>query len=89
MDYIRDNAAIEDYIREEAARQGLEQGLEQGLKQGLEQGLEQGLKQGLQEGEERFARLTCLLTDANRSVDLSRAIADKSYRDLLYQEYGL
>ena len=57
VDYIRDNAAVEDYIREE--------------------------------GEERFAHLTQLLIDDNRSEDLSRAIADKSYRELLYQEYGL
>lgn len=48
MDYLRDKAAIEDYIRDTARSQGLEKGWKEGREKGLKQGLEQGLAQGLE-----------------------------------------
>ena len=68
---------------------GIEKGREEGKAEGLEEGRKEGQELGRQEGEDRFAQLTQLLLDANRSEDLNRAITDRTYRDGLYREYGL
>lgn len=52
MDAKRDRKAIEDYMKEEAEKQGLERGLERGLEQGLERGLERGR-------DEKLIELVC------------------------------
>ena len=41
---------MEDYIREEATKQGIEQGIKQGIEQGIKQGIEQGIEQGNEQG---------------------------------------
>lgn len=74
---------------ESGLKEGLEKGLKQGLEQGLKQGLEQGLEQGRAEGEARLAKLTQTLIQAGRMNDLNQALTDSTYRENLYQQYGI
>ena len=41
------------------------------------------------EGEERMGRLSELLVQLNRSMDIVKAVQDVTYRQKLYQEFGL
>lgn len=82
---------------EEGHRQGLEEGLEQGIQQGIEQGLEQGVQQGIQqgiekgrtEGELRVNKLIQLLIARERTAEIARAVSEKEFQEMLFQEFGL
>ena len=49
----------------------------------------EGLAEGIQQGEARFGKLADILLDEKRIDDLKRAADDATYRDALFQEYGL
>lgn len=46
-------------------------------------------REALEEGEERFSQLLQILIENGRMEDVKRISADKSYRNQLYQEYGI
>ena len=46
-------------------------------------------EEGREEGEECVVRLMQLLMESGRDEDLSRAIADREFRERLYCEYGI
>ena len=46
-------------------------------------------KKAEREGEERMGRLSELLVQLNRSMDIVKAVQDVTYRQKLYQEFGL
>lgn len=50
---------------------------------------EEALAEVRAEGESRFARLTQLLLEADRTDDLTRAVSDLEYRKKLYLQNGL
>lgn len=52
-------------------------------------GWAKGHTEGLAEGEARFAKLTELLLQANHMDDLTKALADLTYRDKLYKQYNI
>lgn len=54
-----------------------------------EDGIKEGRKEGLKEGELRFSRLCEILIHAGKESELKRIVKDPSYREQLYQEYGL
>ena len=39
--------------------------------------------------EDRMARLSLFLVEANRTEDLVKAVSDPTYRDQLFKEFGL
>lgn len=47
------------------------------------------MKKGEAIGEKRFAELTKYLIQDKRDTDLIRAISDDTYKEKLYQEYGI
>lgn len=51
--------------------------------------LEEMINEGKEQGEELFAQLSLCLLQSSRLNDLSRAVADKEYRNVLYKEFGL
>lgn len=51
--------------------------------------LEEGKIDGERIGEERFSQLLQILIENGRMEDVKRISADKSYRNQLYQEYGI
>lgn len=54
---IRDQRAIEAYIRDEAREQGLAEGREKGMQEGIQQGMQEGIQQGMQQGIEQGIEL--------------------------------
>lgn len=50
---------------------------------------QQGIEQGIEQGEERSGRLVDALLDAGRFDDLKRQCNDASYRQTLFEEFGL
>ncbi len=50
---------------------------------------QQGIEQGIEQGEERSGRLVDALLDAGRFDDLKRQCNDPSYRQTLFEEFGL
>ena len=50
---------------------------------------EEGIRIGEERGEDRLNRLNEILMKNHRIDDLMKAISDKTYREKLYQEYGL
>ena len=50
---------------------------------------EEGIRIGEERGEDRLNRLNEKLMKNHRIDDLMKAISDKTYREKLYQEYGL
>ena len=50
---------------------------------------EEGIRIGEERGEDRLNRLNEKLMKNHRIDDLTKAISDKTYREKLYQEYGL
>ena len=94
-DFLSQNRAeaiemsIFEYNEEEYLRSEREVWRNEGVKQGIEQGIKQGKRLGREEGEERLSRLLQILKEAGRSDDLERAISDRVYRELLYQENDL
>ena len=60
-----------------------------GLAEGLAEGLAKGRTEGLAEGEARFAKLTQILLQSNLMDDLTKALSDPAYRDILYRQYGI
>lgn len=68
---------------------GLAEGREAGLAEGHEAGLQEGRELGLAEGESRFAKLARHLVEDDRVADLPRATSDATFRERLYQQYGI
>lgn len=61
---------------------------EEGYRQDLyEEGMQQGLEKGIEKGMNRTFDLLQTLTDAGRTEDVQRAIADPEYRQKLCAEY--
>lgn len=89
---VRDQLNL-DKGRELGFKEGREKGLEEGRKTGHEQGLAEGREQGLVEGraagESRFATLATKLIAEGRADDVTRAATDASFRDQLYNSYGI
>jgi len=50
---------------------------------------EDAKEEGKALGEDLFARLTSRLIEDKRTSDLKRAVEDKEYRKMLYEEYGI
>lgn len=50
---------------------------------------QQGIEQGIEQGEERSGCLVDALLDAGRFDDLKRQCNDPSYRQTLFEEFGL
>ena len=50
MSAEEDNRKIENSLRSQWKREGLEAGMKQGIKQGIKQGVKQGVKQGIEQG---------------------------------------
>lgn len=53
------------------------------------EGIEQGIEQGVQQGVDRANRLTYILLEQGRSVDLRRSLEDSEYQRELFREFGL
>ncbi len=53
------------------------------------EGHAEGHAEGLVEGEARLAKLTQFLLQSNRMDDLTKALIDSAYREVLYKETGL
>lgn len=56
---------------------------------GWKQGLEKGMQQGMQQGEDLFARLAQKLLCDCRTDELLRATTDISFREQMYETYGI
>jgi hypothetical protein len=51
--------------------------------------VELGRAEGEIEGENKLASLVEQLMAANRIIDMNKALKNKSFRDQLYEEYGI
>lgn len=73
----------------EGEAKGREKGLAEGEAKGREKGLAEGEAKGEIKGMERVNRLIQLLMAENRLEDLRRSAEDVSYRERLFQEFGI
>lgn len=73
----------------EGEAKGREKGLTEGEAKGREKGLAEGEAKGEIKGMERVNRLIQLLMAENRLEDLRRSAEDVSYRERLFQEFGI
>lgn len=68
---------------------GHSEGQNAGLAKGHAEGLAEGHAEGLAEGEARLAKLTQILMQSNHMDDLAEALANPTYRNTLYRQYGI
>ena len=84
-----DLPAARKKAREQGWKEGHTAGFAEGHTQGQDAGHAEGLAEGRIEGEARLAKLTQALIQSNHMDDLTRALSDPAYRDILYQQYGI
>ncbi|MBQ8597671.1 MAG: hypothetical protein IJ409_07785, partial [Lachnospiraceae bacterium] len=76
---------MEEWIKEQAYKEGHNEGYDAGHTEGIEKGIEKGIEQGIQKADKLYA----ILAEAGRTDDIIKATHNKTYQKELFTEFNL